>query len=62
MGGTIAEKILGGPAGSIVEPTIDLLMGHDGTASLIIDTFRQRGCRVYCRGSGFLTPPGVGVA
>jgi 3-isopropylmalate/(R)-2-methylmalate dehydratase large subunit len=41
------EKILGQGAGAIVEPEIDVLMAHDGTASLIIDAFRQRGARVH---------------
>lgn len=46
MGRTLVEKILGQPVDTIVEPEIDLLMGHDGTASLIVDRFEQGGYQV----------------
>lgn len=43
MHGTIVEKLLGSPAGSFVYRDVDLLMGHDGTASLIVDRFNKTG-------------------
>ena len=47
MGHALVEKILGQEAGTTVEPEIDLLMGHDATTALVIDSFDQRGLRVY---------------
>lgn len=47
MTGTLAEQVLQGQAGEIVDRPVDLLMGHDGSAVLVVDRFRNEGLSVW---------------
>jgi len=41
------ESALRAPAGAFVDVPVDLLMGHDGTASLVVDRFRAEELSVW---------------
>jgi 3-isopropylmalate dehydratase, large subunit (EC 4.2.1.33) len=45
MVGTLAERILGGPAGSFVDRMVDRAYVHDGTGVLTLEAWRQMGER-----------------
>src|SRR3712207_4123533 len=47
MGETIVEQVLGRSSGNFVEVKVDLLAGHDGTASLVVDRFYKEGFQVW---------------
>ncbi len=47
MNNTLVEDLLGSPSGTIVTRDVDLLMGHDGTASLIVDRFVKDNSSVW---------------
>ena len=47
MTNTVVEDLLEGYEGTIVNRGVDLLMGHDGTASLVIDRFHYERAEVW---------------